>query len=92
MVEGGLKPKTFSILERIDVGETTDFAVQDYSTGALSVSSNGSTWVKRYPRQVHGRNRRDFQYPRTRVGTVKRLITPKRNQGVMSQTLHLLQT
>lgn len=26
-----------------------------------------------------------------RVGTVKRLITPKRNQGVMSQTLRLPQ-
>jgi len=29
--------------------------------------------------------------PSLRVGTVKRLITPKRNQSVMSQTLHLPQ-
>ena len=38
--------ETFSILERIDVGETSvsrDAAVQ---VAELSVSSNGSTWVK----------------------------------------------
>ena len=37
----------FSILERIDVGETTLTAKQTLTRSPLSVSSNGSTWVKR---------------------------------------------
>ena len=37
---------TFSILERIDVGETDNHAVRAITNRALSVSSNGSTWVK----------------------------------------------
>ncbi len=36
----------FSILERIDVGETTPFNAANSGGGRLSVSSNGSTWVK----------------------------------------------
>ena len=61
---GGYTP--FSILERIDVGETTcSWRRTSLRSSRLSVSSNGSTWVK--PRQqvsarplpIH------FQYPRT---------------------------
>jgi len=37
----------FSILERIDVGETIREAGVVMEPPALSVSSNGSTWVKR---------------------------------------------
>ncbi len=37
---------TFSILERIDVGETFMERAQVNAYRALSVSSNGSTWVK----------------------------------------------
>ena len=36
----------FSILERIDVGETSSAASRSPPRGRLSVSSNGSTWVK----------------------------------------------
>ena len=36
----------FSILERIDVGETACIAGAYIGRGRLSVSSNGSTWVK----------------------------------------------
>ena len=36
----------FSILERIDVGETRTVADADPRGSILSVSSNGSTWVK----------------------------------------------
>ena len=36
----------FSILERIDVGETLREADLSFSVLFLSVSSNGSTWVK----------------------------------------------
>jgi len=38
----------FSILERIDVGETTFRLAQLLALDDLSVSSNGSTWVKRF--------------------------------------------
>jgi len=81
----------FSILERIDVGETERGADFEHRPHFLSVSSNGSTWVKPLVRHPAHHGSRLFQYPRTRVGTVKRLITPKRNQSVMSQTLHLPQ-
>jgi len=37
---------SFSILERIDVGETTGFSPTRSCPSKLSVSSNGSTWVK----------------------------------------------
>jgi len=37
---------SFSILERIDVGETTHRSSETGQTAQLSVSSNGSTWVK----------------------------------------------
>ena len=40
----------FSILERIDVGETTFRLAQLLRPGDLSVSSNGSTWVKLHTR------------------------------------------
>jgi len=36
----------FSILERIDVGETLLERSEQQRREALSVSSNGSTWVK----------------------------------------------
>jgi len=42
--------KTFSILERIDVGETTFRLAQLLALDDLSVSSNGSTWVKLHTR------------------------------------------
>jgi len=38
----------FSILERIDVGETASPAGQGLGVFLLSVSSNGSTWVKHH--------------------------------------------
>ncbi len=38
--------QTFSILERIDVGETFSTTFPYANGCALSVSSNGSTWVK----------------------------------------------
>ena len=37
---------SFSILERIDVGETNPTFDPSWGAGMLSVSSNGSTWVK----------------------------------------------
>ncbi len=40
-------PATFSILERIDVGETRKAEKREKCPNHLSVSSNGSTWVKR---------------------------------------------
>ena len=46
----------FSILERIDVGETTWALAVLMRSWGLSVSSNGSTWVKHYLRaraQIH---------------------------------------
>ena len=43
----------FSILERIDVGETTEAVSGAGPTRALSVSSNGSTWVKREQLAAH---------------------------------------
>ncbi len=46
----------FSILERIDVGETTPAPDVSDVTPLLSVSSNGSTWVKL--RQMIARIRR----------------------------------
>jgi len=42
----------FSILERIDVGETGVGAMHRRHRRHLSVSSNGSTWVKRYSSNV----------------------------------------
>jgi len=39
----------FSILERIDVGETMGGGLFDSAVSVLSVSSNGSTWVKPKP-------------------------------------------
>ena len=39
--------QTFSILERIDVGETSRLGAPNKRDCSLSVSSNGSTWVKR---------------------------------------------
>ena len=56
---------TFSILERIDVGETRLSVSPARVLGAtLSVSSNGSTWVKRNgARQMSVCSH--FQYPRT---------------------------
>ena len=44
-IQQGLYP--FSILERIDVGETNTLDVAKLLLNKLSVSSNGSTWVKR---------------------------------------------
>ena len=55
----------FSILERIDVGETIPEMHRRCIRRELSVSSNGSTWVKL--RDSRGRCTPDdvFQYPRT---------------------------
>ncbi len=56
---------TFSILERIDVGETRRRGCASWSAVGLSVSSNGSTWVK--PTSPGGSlwMPSNFQYPRT---------------------------
>jgi len=43
----GAAAQSFSILERIDVGETSPNFSPSKDTCRLSVSSNGSTWVKR---------------------------------------------
>jgi len=56
---------TFSILERIDVGETADAANEQPIAKVLSVSSNGSTWVKLFARVISQHENIDFQYPRT---------------------------
>ena len=46
-------PPPFSILERIDVGETAAPRSAGPRLADLSVSSNGSTWVKLFaPREV----------------------------------------
>ena len=42
----GIAQVAFSILERIDVGETLPLTTGMRLGGYLSVSSNGSTWVK----------------------------------------------
>jgi len=44
----------FSILERIDVGETWWVGAPGVRGCRLSVSSNGSTWVKRRGCEAHG--------------------------------------
>jgi len=55
----------FSILERIDVGETSTATLIPAWLTRLSVSSNGSTWVKlRKPLGLRFRQPL-FQYPRT---------------------------
>ena len=54
----------FSILERIDVGETTT-RPRASSHRQLSVSSNGSTWVKRGLEVSGHTGGAFFQYPRT---------------------------
>ena len=55
----------FSILKRIGVGETTTGASQKITAKYLSVSSNGSEWVK----PIHPRSGSvavtAFQYPQT---------------------------
>ena len=55
----------FSILERIDVGETTRPEPDKPHVARLSVSSNGSTWVKRARIAATFRCGTPFQYPRT---------------------------
>ena len=62
---GPAAPGTFSILERIDVGETRDMTEFETETAYLSVSSNGSTWVKLAHINAQPLNTLDFQYPRT---------------------------
>jgi len=56
---------TFSILERIDVGETIFVPSSIAMMAILSVSSNGSTWVKLARVRRCSFRRRTFQYPRT---------------------------
>ena len=55
----------FSILERIDVGETQGGVRRAENFHRLSVSSNGSTWVKRDYLPINLHPYSDFQYPRT---------------------------
>ncbi len=45
-VGDGVSVPSFSILERIDVGETIFSVWEGWKSCCLSVSSNGSTWVK----------------------------------------------
>jgi len=56
---------TFSILERIDVGETFPNGEEEIAPYGLSVSSNGSTWVKLFLLQRQISAKSFFQYPRT---------------------------
>ena len=55
---------TFSILERIELGETWMKMTNVSARALLSVSSNGSNWVKRCRLPVVMCGKR-FQYPRT---------------------------
>jgi len=57
--------QTFSILERIDVGETPECKVLSPANPLLSVSSNGSTWVKLAKPRCNSWAHCAFQYPRT---------------------------
>ena len=61
----GCTDETFSILERIDVGETWLQEPAALLNIILSVSSNGSTWVKRVHNMHVDTTWLDFQYPRT---------------------------
>jgi len=66
--EGGVySPEhlAFSILERIDVGETRSGHNGSGGRHLLSVSSNGSTWVKPEDDAAHVEVLVGFQYPRT---------------------------
>jgi len=56
---------SFSILERIDVGETLWPRLSKRKCQGLSVSSNGSTWVKLRVEDGVASNVVVFQYPRT---------------------------
>ena len=47
--------EAFSILERIELGETWVGLCRIKANGGLSVSSNGSNWVKRSARCAHPR-------------------------------------
>jgi len=58
-------PLTFSILERIDVGETKPRRKRIGDGDGLSVSSNGSTWVKPPGKEIVHELLNNFQYPRT---------------------------
>ena len=51
---------TFSILERIDVGETSRVTPIPALSFRLSVSSNGSTWVKQFHPVLNARGLRAF--------------------------------
>ena len=57
--------RPFSILERIDVGETIRAESEGARAMRLSVSSNGSTWVKPRYSACMMLARLPFQYPRT---------------------------
>ena len=57
--------RSFSILERIDVGETRLYTDSKNSLATLSVSSNGSTWVKPLCFHPIQKGAQYFQYPRT---------------------------
>ena len=56
---------TFSILERIELGETKPEASPTHLRTVLSVSSNGSNWVKQILGLVVAMIERFFQYPPT---------------------------
>ena len=63
-----LRNPTFSILERIELGETPQTQAELATQVLLSVSSNGSNWVKLVDRNWKI-NPLGFQYPRTdRIG------------------------
>jgi len=61
----GIGSITFSILERIDVGETSAAGAPPGAHSPLSVSSNGSTWVKQARAVSTSSASMNFQYPRT---------------------------
>ena len=58
----------FSILERIVVVETSDWLRADRHSADLSVSSNGSWWLKQEYQAFLEECERHFQYPRTDRG------------------------
>ncbi len=79
---------TFSILERIDVGETCQKLATQGSASILSVSSNGSTWVK----QLWHASDREQHWPfsileRIDVGETSRAAAP----AVPDETFSILE-
>jgi len=75
---------SFSILERIDVGETPTNAYAAGNMAALSVSSNGSTWVKRSRTLLAQEPVQDLSVSSNGSTWVKRSGTPAQREAKFS--------